>query len=139
MHEVKSYLKNRVIRKQKMLLRVLFLGSAALIYGSVSLAHHSHANFDMTVYTKLEGKVKEILWINPHIWVFIEVMGDDGTAVQWALESATPNALAKNGVTRDNIREGDTVFVRCHRLKDNSNGCLLGYLTGPDNVERLWD
>ena len=139
MHKVKSYLKNQASRKQKALLRVLILGSAALIYGSVIWAHHSHANFDMTVYTKLEGRVKEILWINPHIWIFIEVVGDNGKAVQWALESATPIQLAKRGVTRDTVHEGDMVSVRCHRLKDNANGCLLGYLTGRDNVERLWD
>jgi hypothetical protein len=24
---------------------------------------------------------------------------------------------------------GDTVKVRCHRLRDGSNGCLLGFLT----------
>ena len=112
---------------------------ALLGYPAIALGHHSHANYDMTTYTHLEGSVKDILWINPHIWIFIEVVDDDGTPVQWSLETATPSQLARNGVTRDTVHVGDTVSVRCHQLHDGSSGCLLGYLTGRDGEERLWD
>ena len=101
--------------------------------------HHSHANYDMTEYTHIEGSVKDVLWINPHIWLYVEVTGEDGEPAQWALETASTGQLARNGVTRDTVRVGDTISARCHRLQDGSNGCLLGYLTGRDGVERLWD
>jgi hypothetical protein len=29
--------------------------------------------------------------------------------------------------------------VRCHRLRDGSNGCLLGYVTTADGVEKIFD
>ena len=122
-----------------MLFRVLVLTTTVLTLGNAAWGHHSHANYDVTDYTRLEGSVKDILWINPHIWIFIEVAGDDGAPVQWALETATPGQLARNGVTRDTVHVGDTVSVRCHVLVDGSSGCLLGYLTGRDGVERLWD
>ena len=112
---------------------------AFVMLGGVASGHHSHTNYDMTVYTHLEGSVTDILWINPHIWIYIEVTGDDGEPQQWSLETATPAQLARNGVSRDTVHVGDTVSVRCHQLKDGSNGCLLGYLTGRDGVERLWD
>ena len=31
------------------------------------------------------------------------------------------------------------VKARCHQLKDGSNGCLLGFLKGPDGVVKNWD
>ena len=121
-----------------MLFRVLVF-AAVFALGTAARGHHSHANYDMTRYTHLAGRVQDILWINPHIWIFIEVAGDGGEPVQWSLETATPGQLARNGVTRDTVHVGDTVSVRCHQLQDGSSGCLLGYLTGRDGVERLWD
>ncbi|MFL2545917.1 MAG: DUF6152 family protein [Candidatus Rariloculaceae bacterium] len=122
-----------------MLLRALGLVASGLMLGGVASGHHSHANYDVTVFTHLEGSVNDIFWINPHIWLFIEVDGEDGAVEQWAIETATPAQLGRNGVTRDTVHVGDAVSVRCHRLIDESNGCLLGYLTGRDGVERLWD
>jgi len=91
------------------------------------------------VYHNVEGRVTDIHWINPHIWLYVEVIGEDGAPQVWALETATPAQLAVNGVTRDTVRVGDTISARCHQLRDGSNGCLLGYLTGRDGIERLWD
>ncbi len=119
--------------------RILVLMTAMVFFGMGAWGHHSHANYDVTEYTHLDGSVKDVLWINPHIWLFIEVADDDGSPMQWVLETATPAQLARNGVTRDTVQVGDSVSVRCHQLKDGSNGCLLGYLTGRDGVERLWD
>ena len=119
--------------------RILVLMTIMLFSGMGAWGHHSHANYDVTESTHLDGSVKDVLWINPHIWLFIEVADDDGSPMQWVLETATPAQLARNGVTRDTVQVGDSVSVRCHRLKDGSNGCLLGYLTGRDGVERLWD
>ena len=131
--------KNSKITEQDMWFRVLVVTAIMIVLGNTAWGHHSHANYDVTDYTYLEGSVTEILWINPHIWIFIEVADDDGEPVQWTLETATPAALARNGVTRDTVHVGDTVSVRCHQLIDGAAGCLLGYLTGRDGVERLWD
>jgi hypothetical protein len=101
--------------------------------------HHSHTNYDMTVYTRVEGTVTEIRWFNPHTFVYVEVIGEDGEVLQWALEATSPAGLQGNGISRDMVKNGDKISARCHQLRDGSNGCLLGYLTGPDGVERLWD
>ena len=102
-------------------------------------AHHSHAQYDVSAYTHVEGIVAEVHWFNPHAWMYITTTGDDGETEIWALEATGPGGLQRNGITRDMINVGDTVSARCHQLLDGSNGCLLGYLTGADGVERLWD
>ena len=122
-----------------MSLRTVALLAAGCLMGMPVWPHHSHANYDMTVYHHVEGRVTDIHWINPHIWLYVEVIGEDGERQVWALETATPTQLAVNGVTRDTVHVGDAISARCHQLRDGSNGCLLGYLTGQDGIERQWD
>ncbi len=102
-------------------------------------AHHSHAQYDVAEYTRVDGIVAEVHWFNPHAWVYLTVTGDDGESLMWVLEATGPSGLQRNGITRDMIKVGDTVSARCHQLLDGSSGCLLGYLTTSDGVERLWD
>ncbi len=104
-----------------------------------ALGHHSHVQYDTTEYTEVEGVVAEVHWFNPHSWLYITTIGDDGEPAIWALEATGPGGLERNGITRNMIKVGDTISARCHQLLDGSNGCLLGYLTGADGVERLWD
>jgi hypothetical protein len=109
-------------------------------------AHHSHGNYVMSDFTTLQGTVKELHLINPHSWVYLDVKDASGPPQVWALEATSAVGLARNGIRRDDVRVGDPVRVRCHRLRDGSNGCLLGVLTPlhgdaarGTGIERLWD
>ena len=102
-------------------------------------AHHSHGNYRMTEYTQLTGIVTELHWVNPHAWVYLDVTDADGQTASWLLEAASAGTLNRQGIAEDLVQPGDTVSVRCHRLRDGSNGCLLGFLTPAGGVEREWD
>ena len=109
-------------------------------------AHHSHNNYAISEFTFLEGVVKEVHLINPHSWVYIEVKDAKGEPQIWALEATGPAGLLRRGVKKEDVQVGDAVKVRCHKLRDGSPGCLLGFLT-PNHgdmarghgVEKLWD
>ncbi|MDH3508023.1 MAG: DUF6152 family protein [Gammaproteobacteria bacterium] len=117
----------------------IFAATAVFFLAVPASAHHSHIQYDMTEYTHVEGVVAEVHWFNPHAWLYVTTTGEDGEPVIWALEATGPGGLQRNGITRDMVNVGDTISARCHQLLDGSNGCLLGYLTGADGVERLWD
>jgi hypothetical protein len=93
----------------------------------------------MTEYTHLEGVVQEMHWINPHAWIYLEVVDSGNNSAVWALETAGASRLSNIGLSRDTVKEGDTISVRCHQLRDGSNGCLLGFLKPEDEEEKLWD
>ncbi len=102
-------------------------------------AHHSHGNY-MDTFTDVEGVVKEVHFIVPHSWVYIEVKNPAGGEPQlWALEATGRGGLEKIGVTKEYIKAGDTVKARCHRLRDGSNGCPLGFLKARDGSVKDWD
>jgi hypothetical protein len=125
------------------------LSLAAICAVSLTLplwAHHSHGQYDTTKWTPFEGTVKEVNLINPHSWIYLEVKDDKGQPTAWALEATNPLGLQRNGIKREDVRPGDTIKVRCHLLRDGSNGCLLGYVTPVHGeparghgVEKEWD
>ena len=119
--------------KSLSMLAVLTVALAAPVW-----AHHSHGNYDMTEFKNLTGKVTEIHWNNPHSWIYLEVKDKDGKVTLWALEGTNPAGLRRTGWDLSSFKQGDTISARCHQLKDDSPGCLLGFIT-KDGVERTFD
>jgi len=126
-----------------------FLGLAIICLVSLGItasAHHSHNAYEVTKWSPLEGTVKEVHLVVPHSWIYLDVKDAKGEATTWALEAAGPGEIMRNGVKREDVKVGDKIKVRCHLLRDGTNGCLLGFIT-PDHgdmarghgVEREWD
>lgn len=120
--------------------------AAVVVLAAPAGAHHSHGNYDTTTWTRFEGTVREVHLINPHSWIYLGVAGERAEPVVWALEATNPSGLLRNGIQREDVQPGDTIQVRCHRLRDGSNGCLLGYVTPlhgdaarGHGVEKEWD
>ena len=69
---------------------------AAAVMTLPAWGHHSHGNYIMTEYLNLEGTVTELHWINPHIWIYLEVTDESGESAVWALEAAGADVIAAN-------------------------------------------
>jgi Family of unknown function (DUF6152) len=130
-----------------MRLKLLCFATFCLLASALtSIAHHSHGNYDVSKWVPVEGTVKEVHWINPHSWIYLEVKDATGKALLWSLEAADPPAIQRNGIKREDVKPGDPIKVRCHRLRDGSNGCLLGFVTPMHGdaarghgIEKEWD
>ena len=86
------------------------------------IAHHAFsAEFDANRPLHLEGKVVKMEWINPHAWVHVEVMNDDGSATTWMVEGGTPNTLFRRGFTQDSLAIGTEIVVDGYQAKDGSD------------------
>ena len=87
----------------------------------------------------IQGVVKEVHLVVPHSWVYLEVKNPKGEVEIWALEATGRTGLERVGVTASTVKAGDAVKARCHRLRDGSNGCLLGFLKAKDGTVKDWD
>ena len=119
----------------------LGLGLTAICAVAIALpawAHHSHGNY-VDTFMDVTGVVKEVHLVVPHSWVYLEVKDEKGELQMWALEATGRTGLQKIGVTADYLKVGDTVKARCHRQRDGSNGCLLGFLKARDGSVKDWD
>ena len=120
-----------------------FKSSVGLAIGVVAFAlsawaHHSHGAYTDT-FIDIQGVVKEVHLVVPHSWIYLEVKGAKGEPQIWALEATGRTGLERRGVTAGYVKPGDTVKARCHRLRDGSNGCLLGFLKAKDGTVKDWD
>ncbi len=94
-----------------------------LVGGVASLsAHHAFAaEFDAERPVEFSGTVTRVEWINPHVWIHLDVKKDDGTMEGWAFEAGTPNVLFRRGFTRDSLLPGTDVRVDGYQAKDGTN------------------
>jgi hypothetical protein len=71
-----------------------------------AFAHHGFSvEFDGSKCMNLKGTLTSIDWENPHAYLHMDVKGADGKTVSWRLELITPNALKRNGTTRQDFTE----------------------------------
>ncbi|MEO8100804.1 MAG: DUF6152 family protein [Acidobacteriota bacterium] len=95
----------------------LLLSSSAAI-----LAHHSFAaEYDSTKPITLKGTVTKVEFMNPHVWIYLDVKDDKGVVNKWQIEGGAPNSLRRNGWNKDSVKEGEALTVDGSMSKDGSN------------------
>ena len=121
--------------RHRLVLNVVFV----LITAASAQAHHSFSGaFDINKQIALKGVISKIEWVNPHVYIYLDVKDSSGTITTWALESLPTNHLRNAGITRQDIwnkaEEGEVVTVNAYESKDPANhraGWLLR-ITYPD-------
>jgi hypothetical protein len=71
--------------------------------GNVSAHHGFNVEFDGSKCMDLKGTLTGVLWENPHAYLDMNVQDASGKTVVWHLEMITPNALKRNGTTRQDF------------------------------------
>ena len=98
------------------------------------VAHHAFsAEFDANKPVALAGTVTKMEWINPHVWLHMDVKRPDGTIEAWAFEAGTPNVLFRRGFTKESLKPGTEVKIDGYRAKDGTrraNGHEMTFADG---------
>jgi hypothetical protein len=113
---------------------VSFAIVAVLLTGSLSAHHSPSAVFDMATPFAIQGTLTKVDWVNPHISLFIDARGADGSAEAWKIESQPPSWFKHVGLVRADIAKaiGQTITVGGVRARDGSHYAYLQKLTFPD-------
>ena len=101
---------------------------------AVSLrAHHAFAaEFDSNKPVKFEGTVTKMQWLNPHVWLHMDVKTPDGRVESWAFEAGTPTVLFRRGFTKSSLLPGTRIVIDGYRAKDGSRRANGRDITFPD-------
>jgi hypothetical protein len=90
--------------------------------------------FDMAKPFVVSGTLTKIDWVNPHIDLFIEAKGADGSVEVWKIESQPPSWFRHVGLSRADFAKaiGQTITIGGVRARDGSRYAYLQKLTFAD-------
>jgi uncharacterized protein DUF6152 len=103
----------------------------AVLVGAVSVvaaaivplaAHHSFAaEFDAKQPVLFKGTVTKMEWINPHVWIHMNVTQPNGKTEAWMVEGGAPTVLFRRGFSKTSLQAGTQIVVDGYRAKDGTN------------------
>jgi hypothetical protein len=109
------------------LIAVLLAGCTLSIAAVPTFAHHSFAaEFDAGKPISITGMLTKVDWINPHIYIYLDVTDDGGKTVTWSFESLPPGWFHRMGLERSNFTVGQKVTVSGYGAADGSKN--LGWI-----------
>jgi hypothetical protein len=118
----------------KLAIGIAGLGLCLVAGGVRVMAHHAFAaEFDANKPIMFTGTITKMEWLNPHVWLHMEVKKPDGTTEAWAFEAGTPNVLFRRGFTKESLMPGTVVKVEGYQAKDGTrrgNGRDLTFQDG---------
>jgi len=131
------------------------LAAAALIalVAGVAQAHHSFTQFDRDNKQITSGTVVRWDFNNPHSWLHMHVMGEDGTETLWSFEGSAPTSLIQRGITGHTFEPGDKITLMYCPMRDGRPGGHMGLVkledgsfivpadggcSGNDAMHELW-
>ena len=113
----------------------LSLSFAALLLVAAAplFAHHSFAaEFDDTKPVDLKGTITKVEWLNPHVWLYLDVKDESGAVSHWQCEGGAPNGLTRQGWSKSTLKPGDEIAIEGYRAKDATNTCNSRSVKLPD-------
>lgn len=116
-------------------LAIVLMGAAA-----PAAAHHSlRSEYDINQSMTLKGIITKVEWVNPHVYLYLDVKDDKGNVTKWAVTTLPPGNLQRAGLTRDLLRYGETVSILTFRARDGANLAFLRTITFADGHKlEIW-
>jgi hypothetical protein len=84
-------------------------------------AHHAFSSeYDGTKNVKLTGTLTKVEWVNPHVFLHLDVKDQSGKVTNWAIEMGPTVALHRYGAKQSMFVVGQTVTVDAYPAKDGT-------------------
>jgi hypothetical protein len=106
---------------KRQLAALLATGAFVATSGAV-MAHHSFAMFDQEHPIEVVGVVQEFRYTSPHVYIFLEIKGQDGSSTTWNLEGGSPSLLVREGWSGTIIKPGDELRMTIDPLRSGAPG-----------------
>ena len=98
-----------------------------LLASASALAHHSfQAEFDISKPMTVKGTVTKVEWVNPHVYLHVDVKDDKGGVANWAFETLGPGRMRAEGMSKQTFGVGKVITLKGYAARDGSKN--LGFL-----------
>ncbi len=98
----------------------------SLLSTGVAWGHHGVANFDLNTELEITGTVRQMAFVNPHSWLYLDVRGEDGRVTAWKCELRGATVLRRSGWSPEMFVPGTTITITGAPDRFAANTCYLG-------------
>ena len=122
----------------KTILTVFVLVATLSMAAAPLFAHHGRGQtFAMDTELTLKGTVSEVVWRNPHVFIYVEVEGENGEVVNWAFENGGVSQLAREGYHRNSLRVGQEITAIVHPARNGAPTSIVVKVILADGTEMM--
>ena len=95
-----------------MMRRIIVCAIAIMLLAVAAYAHHSYAaTYDTSKEVKLNGKLVQFVFRNPHSYVTIQAPDTKGAMQRWSVEWAGTSQLSNRGITQETLKINDAIVI----------------------------
>ena len=92
-------------------------------------AHHGIGLYDGRRNVELEGRLTRLDFVNPHSYVYFDVVGADGKVIAMKCEMRGATVLRRSGWSPEMFVPGASIKVAGHPHRDDPTACTVETLT----------
>src|SRR5690606_37618926 len=105
---------------------------AGAVAAPLALAHHGFGTFVMDVDIEITGTVTGLDFVNPHSWLYLDVVDENGETVAMRCEMRSANTLRRSGWTPDLFPIGKEITITGSPDRDDPYSCYVSTLIFED-------
>jgi hypothetical protein len=118
------------------LIAALLLTPGIVLVAPPLLAHHSlAAQFDESQPVTLTGVISKVEWVNPHVYLHVDVADQAGKTSTWSVETFPPGTLRRGGLNKETLGLGQKVTMLAFKARNGSPLAFLRKITFADGHE----
>jgi hypothetical protein len=110
-------------------MRPLIRNPIAFVVGAAiapfALAHHGFGTFVMDEDIEITGTVTGLDFVNPHSWLYLDVVDENGENVAMRCEMRSANTLRRSGWSPELFPEGKEVTITGSPDRDDPYSCYV--------------
>jgi hypothetical protein len=99
--------------------------SLAFWLPALALAHHGGAEYDLRNTVEFKGKLTGVDMINPHAWLYFDIIGADGKLSHHRCEMRSVHVLRRSGWTKEMFPIGQPVTIEASPNRTDPASCYL--------------
>jgi len=108
---------------------VVLVATLVVVAGSVSAHHSVSGQYDASRPLTLTGVISKVDWINPHIYLHLDVKEKDGAVTTWTLSTLPTAMMRRAGLTKESLQgqPGEVVTINAIAARDETK--KLGWIS----------
>ena len=108
---------------------VLVAATIMVVAGTLSAHHSVSGQYDASRPLTLTGVISKVDWINPHIYLHLDVKDKDGAVTTWTLLTLPTAMMRRAGLTKETLQgqPGEVVTINAIAARDETK--KLGWIS----------